>query len=86
VGSIGGIGTNTVDNNVAWNLMGTNGGVAFNTNPDNAGTGIAAAAVRDSSGLPAAFKTIPWVHTAGNLPVLGGLTGQNGTPPEHLRE
>jgi hypothetical protein len=78
-------GSNTFTGNAAWDGMGTNGGAVFNTNPDNAGTGITTAQVEDGSGLPAAFKTAPWDYTPGRLPVLSGLADQDDTLPAHLQ-
>jgi hypothetical protein len=70
---------NTFTGNAAWDGMGTNGGVDFTAGPGN-GTGVTTAQIRNGSGLPAAFKTGPWVYTAGKLPVLEAFAGQNDMP------
>jgi hypothetical protein len=76
--------SNTFSGNKAWDEMGTGGGAAFTTNADKDGTGISTAQVQNGSGLPASLKINPWTYTIGNLPILDGLEGQDGTLPAHL--
>jgi hypothetical protein len=84
VGDISGTG-NTFSGNVAWGGMGTNSGVAFNGNANNAGTSVTTTQIQTWTGLPGVFKSGHWTYMAGKLPVLADLAGQNNTLPDHLQ-